>query len=145
MTRSEVEVKPEDTLCIRWISDPTTESIRLYMKKLGEADFTLYYEAFVNATGYVSLTCTGYVSFKMDNFSMSNTSPIYTIANNEVPETIYPEPEKEYIYTKPDVDVNLAEEIKLNARVNLGWLLVVGSVGCSFPCVYICYRFRNNL
>ena len=128
VSRSEADVKPEDTLCIRWVSDPKTESIKLYMKKLGEADFTLYYEAFVNATGYVALTCTGFVSFKMDNFSMSNTSPIYTIANNEVPETIYPEPEKEYIYTKPDVDVNLNEELILNAKINLGWILVVGSV-----------------
>ena len=128
VSRSEADVKPEDTLCIRWVSDPSTESIKLYMKKLGEADFTLYYEAFVNATGYVSLTCTGYVSFKMDNFSMSNTSPIYTIANNEVPQTIYPEPEKEYIYTKPDVDVNLDEEIILNLGGKLSWIWFVGGV-----------------
>lgn len=111
---TESQISPADAVCVRWVADPGGNSIKLYMKKYGEADFVLYYEAIgLNTTGYAMLTCTGYLTCKIDNFSMSNTSPIYEIANNEVPETIV-KTETEYIYTKPDVDVNWEEELVLN-------------------------------
>ncbi len=127
-TKTETQIRPEDALCVRWVADANSNSLKLYLKKLSEADFTLYYEVFLNTTGYAMLTCTGYLSCKIDNFSMSNVSPIYNVANNEVPETIYPDPIIKPIYTKPDVDVNLDEELKVNMGGKLSWLWLVGGL-----------------
>ena len=50
------------------------------------------------------------------NSSMANTSPIFELAPNQPPE-VQIETETEIIYTKPDVDVNWEEEIRLNGTV----------------------------
>ena len=127
INKNEDQIKAEDALCVRWVSDTETKSIRLYLKRFGDAEYTLYYEVFVDATGYVALTTTGFTTLKIDNFSMSNTSPIYTIANNEKPQTIYPDPIVEYIY-KPDVEGNWDAEVKMNLGGKLSWLWLVGGI-----------------
>lgn len=120
-TRTEADIKAGDALCVRWVSDATNENLKLYLKKACESEFTLYAEVRgVNTSGYQAICCTGWTSFKIDNFSMSNTSPIYEIANNEVPETIYPDPIIKEVYTAPDVDVNWEEELKIMGTVNGG-------------------------
>ena len=110
---SPTDIKEEDYVCIRWVSDGN--SISLYLKTNGEREYKLY-ATFTNVelNGYFALCCTGFTFLQYDDFSMANTSPIYTCADNEVPETIT-ETETITNYDTPNVDVNLNEEIKLNA------------------------------
>ena len=70
---------------------------------------------------------------------MANTSPIYTVADNEAPETIVNTVIKD-VYTKPDVDVNLEEELRLNLSSGNGiwWFLgglAIGLIGIAFGIV----------
>lgn len=127
--KTESDILAGDAVCIRWVSDPTEKSLKLYAKKYSEIEYTLYYEVYgLDLTGYFALTCTGWTTMKLDNFSMANTSPIYTVANNETPETITNTIYKD-VYTKPDVDVNLNEELRLNTSAGNGiWFLLGGVV-----------------
>ncbi|MBR2337444.1 MAG: hypothetical protein IKA61_05835 [Clostridia bacterium] len=118
VSKTEGQIKAGDAVCFRWVSDATNENLKLYIKKACESEYVLYAEIKgVNTSGYQAIRCTGWTSFKIDNFSMANTSPIYEVADNEVPETIYADPIIEHVYTKPDVDVNWEEEIRLNGQV----------------------------
>ena len=106
------DIKEDDALCVRWVSE--NGILKLYMKKFGETDFTLYYTVFgLELRGYFALCNTGYVHAELDNFSMANTSPKYVCAPNEAPETQIVEKEN-VIYDRGDVDVNWEEELKYN-------------------------------
>ena len=112
-TGSPADIKEEDYVCVRWVSDGN--SISLYLKTNSETEYTLYGTfSNVELNGYFALCNTGFTFLEYDDFSMANTSPIYTCADNEVPETIT---ETEVItnYDTPNVDVNLQDEIKFNA------------------------------
>ena len=135
VTKNISEIKEEDYLNIRWISDGYT--ISLFMKKNGESEFTEYARlSGLELNGYFALSNTGYAWVQYDDFSMSNTSPIYQCADNEAPETIV-DTVTETIYDDSNVDVNLQEEIKLNSSskvflittIVLG-VLFLGSAGC---------------
>ena len=116
-TTYESDIRAADAVCFRWVSDATNETLQLYLKKASETDYTLYAEVRgLNTSGYQAIRCTGWSTFKIDNFSMANTSPIYQLAGNEPPE-VQVKTETEIIYTKPDVDVNWDEEIRLNGTV----------------------------
>ena len=122
----ESDIRAADAVCFRWVSDATNESLKLYLKKASETDYTLYAEVKgLNTSGYQAIRCTGWSTFKIDNFSMANTSPIYQLAGNEPPE-VQTEIKTEIIYTKPDVDVNWDEEIALNGSYKGGT-----SAGCK--------------
>ena len=114
VSTTENDIKESDAICIRWVSDATNENLKLYLKKAGEVNFTLYYEVRgINCHGYQALSCTGYTYVMYDNFSIANTSPIFDVANNEAPEVIT-KTETNTIYDKGHVDVNLEQELILN-------------------------------
>lgn len=116
-SKFEGDIKPGDAVCFRWVSDATNQNLKLYIKKASETDYTLYAEVTgLDAAGYQAIRCTGWTTFTIDNFSMANTSPIFELAPNQPPE-VQIETETEIIYTKPDVDVNWEEEIRLNGTV----------------------------
>lgn len=118
-SKMESDIKAGDAVCFRWVSDATNENLKLYMKRASESEYTLYAEVNgVNTSGYQAITCTGWTTLTIDNFSMSNTSPIYEIADNEPPKEIEVT-KTEIIYTKPDVDVNWEEELRLNGEVKV--------------------------
>ena len=114
VTTFKEDIKEEDYLCFRWIS--YGDRIEFYLKTNSEIEFTKY-ATFrnIDLAGYFCLTCTGYTTLQYDDFSMANTSPIYTCANNEAPETII-QTETQVIYDAGNVDVNLEEEIKINTE-----------------------------
>ena len=114
VTKSKEDIKEEDYLCFRWIS--YGDRIEFYLKTNSEIEFTKY-ATFrnIDLAGYFCLTCTGYTTLQYDDFSMANTSPIYTCADNEAPETIV-QTETQVIYDAGNVDVNLEEEIKINTE-----------------------------
>lgn len=131
----ESSIAEGDQVCVRWVS--TGNALHLYLKKASEADFVEYAKVSgLQLNGYFALCCTGYTYVKFDDFSMANTSSIYTCADNEAPET-KTITEKEIIQDPSDVDVNLEEEIRLNHQTAsqgliLGLAIGLGvvSVGC---------------
>ena len=114
VTKQLSDVQEKDAVCFRWIS--YGDKIEFYLKTNDEIEFTKY-ATFrnIDLQGYFTLTCTGYTTLQYDDFSMANTSPIYTCADNEAPETII-QIETEVIYDAGNVDVNLQEEIKINTE-----------------------------
>lgn len=135
VSRNISDIKEEDFLNIRWVSDGYTLS--LFMKKNGQSEFTEYARlSGLELNGYFALSNTGYAWVQYDDFSMANTSPIYQCADNEVPETIT-ETITETIYDDSNVDVNLEEELRINSSskvflittIVLG-VLFLGSTGC---------------
>ena len=114
MSKQLSDIKESDAVCFRWIS--YGNKLELYLKTAGDIEFTKY-ATFnnIDLQGYFCLTCTGYTTVQYDDFSMANTSPIYICADNEEPETIV-QTETEIIYDPANVDVNLAEEIKINTE-----------------------------
>ncbi len=122
MTRTKDMIKEEDFVCVRWISDGT--NISLYLKRNSETEFTKYATAKnLEINGYFALCCTGYTYLELDDFSMTNTSPIYVCADNEAPETVT-ETETTIIYDPGNVDVNLDDELFLNlADTTFGFVI----------------------
>ena len=134
-TTYESDIRAADAVCFRWVSDATNESLKLYLKKACETDYTLYAEVKgLNTSGYQAIRCTGWSTFKIDNFSMANTSPIYQLAGNEPPE-VQVKTETEIIYTKPDVDVNWNDEVRLNGTVKASTDKKGGCKGAVTGCV----------
>lgn len=113
----EGSVKEGDAICFRFVSE--NSSIKMYLKKASEVNYTLYTE-FKNLelNGYFALCCTGYTFMKIDDFSMANTSSCYVCADNESPDTIY-ETVTKVIYDNNNPDTNLNEEIALNTQTNI--------------------------
>lgn len=113
----EGSVKEGDAICFRFVSE--NSSIKMYLKKASEVNYTLYTE-FKNLelNGYFALCCTGYIFMKIDDFSMANTSSCYVCADNESPDTIY-ETVTKVIYDNNNPDTNLNEEIALNTQTNI--------------------------
>ena len=113
----EGNIKEGDAICFRFVSG--NSSIKMYLKKASEANYTLYTE-FKNLelNGYFALCCTGFTFMKIDDFSMVNTSSCYVCADNESPDTIY-ETVTKVIYDNNNPDTNLNEEIALNTQTNI--------------------------
>ncbi|MDD6801693.1 MAG: hypothetical protein PUE65_03945 [Mollicutes bacterium] len=110
----ESSVKDGDAVCFRYVSDGS--SLKQYMKKANEPEYTLYYEyKNLELNGYFALCCTGFTYCKIDDFSMANTSSVYIPADNETPDTIV-EKETDVIYDHNNPDVNLDEEIRINTH-----------------------------
>ena len=135
------EIKEEDYLCVRWVSDGT--NLTLYLKTNGESEFTKY--AMIpnlELNGYFALSNPGYLYCEYDDFSMANTSPLYICADNEAPETIT-ETETVIIYDGANTDVNLLEELRLNSGGLLNILLTttivlgVTTLGASVALVVV--------
>ncbi len=123
----ESSIAEGDQVCVRWVS--TGNALHLYLKKASEADFVEYARITgLQLNGYFALCCTGYTYVKFDDFSMANTSPIYTCADNEAPET-KTITEKEIVQDPSDVDVNLEEEIRLNHQTASQGLILGLSIG----------------
>lgn len=104
----------KDAVCVRLVADKG--SLKLYMKKACEAEFTLYYEVDgVDTTGYTALCCTGFTYMEIDDFSMANISDLYICADNvEPPKEVIKEVDK-IIYDNNNVtDYNGLDETKLN-------------------------------
>ena len=114
VTKQLSDIQDKDAVCFRWIS--YGDRIEFYLKTADEIEYTKY-ATFRNLDlqGYFCLTCTGYTTLQYDDFSMANTSPIYTCADNEVPQTIV-ETQTQIIYDAGNVDVNLDEELKINTE-----------------------------
>lgn len=113
----EGNVKEGDALCFRFVSEK--DSLKMYLKKASEADYTLYSEfRTLELNGYFALCCTGFTFMKIYDFSMANTSSCYVCADNESPDTIT-ETKTEVIYDHNNPDTNLADEISLNTHTNV--------------------------
>lgn len=123
------DIKETDYVCVRFIS--YGDAIELYLKTNGEAEFTRYYRyEGLELNGYFALCNTGYTYMELDDFSMTNTSPIYVCADNEAPETIV-ETETQIIYDPGNVDVNMDEELQLNTGSNTLWIVLTAVFGAT--------------
>ena len=112
VSKMESDVLEKDAVCFRLVAEGGT--IRLYMKKACELEYTLYYSLYdIETTGYTALCCTGFTYLKMDDFCMSNISDLYYCADTFAPEKIT-ETVTQTIYDKGNVDVNGLDEIQLN-------------------------------
>ena len=121
------DIAEKDAVCVRWVAERGT--LRLYLKKACELNYTLYTVIEnVDTTGYVALCCTGYTFLEIDDFSMSNISSVYVAADSYVPETII-KTEEVFIYDRGNVDVNGATEAQLNAESE-------SSKGCGSSVAY---------
>ncbi len=99
VTKSIDDIAESDAVCVRWVAENNT--LKLYMKKAGEIEYTLYSTITgIETNGYMALCCTGFTHLHVDDFSLANTSTVYTCASNEAPETQIIEVEPEYDYNK---------------------------------------------
>lgn len=118
VTKNESQVLAEDAVCIRLVAEKGT--LRLYLKRAAETEYTLYYKITnVETFGYTALCCTGFTYAKFDDFSMSNISSLYINADHYVPETRV-ETVTNTIYDKNNVDTNGLKETELNAAGGCG-------------------------
>lgn len=114
------DVAEKDAVCVRWVAEDGT--LKLYLKKACEIEYTLYYSiSGVDTTGYQAICNTGYLFCEIDDFSMSNISDLYICADNYTPETIVKEGPKEVIYDRGNADMNGLNETEINK----------GSSGCG--------------
>jgi hypothetical protein len=110
------DIAAEDAVCVRWVAENNV--LKLYMKKASEVQFTWYATVSgIETNGYLSLCCTGFTHMHLDDFSLANTSTVYTCASNEAPEKQIIEVEAPYDYNKyRDNDENFEKELNyLNA------------------------------
>ena len=116
------DIKEQDYVCVRWISDGT--NLDLYLKTNGEAEFTKYATIpNLELNGWFAMSNPGYVTCSFDDFSMANTSTLYICADNEAPETVT-ETETVVIYDGAPSDASLKDEINLNKDVQAVVFLV---------------------
>ncbi|MBQ4269385.1 MAG: hypothetical protein IJB97_07050, partial [Clostridia bacterium] len=110
------DVAAEDAVCVRWVAENNV--LKLYMKKASEVQFTWYATiSGIETNGYMALCCTGFTHLHLDDFSLANTSTVYSCASNEAPEKQIIEVEAPYDYNKyRDNDENFENELNyLNA------------------------------
>lgn len=106
------DVSESDAVCLRFVAENNT--IRFYLKKASEAEYTLYYTINnVETMGYTALCCSNFMYMEFDDFAMSNISGLYTSPDPFKPEEIIVV-DKEIIYDRGNVDVNALEEALLN-------------------------------
>ncbi len=111
--KREEDVLAKDAVCVRLVAENGT--LKLYMKKACELEYTLYYKIDgVETLGYTALCCTGFTYMKLDDFSMANISELYICADNYVPETIIQEGKETIIYDRGNTDMNGLKETELN-------------------------------
>lgn len=123
-------INDKDAVCFRYISEGG--NITLCLKKACEINYTeivTYYN--LKLQGYFSLCCTGYTYVEIDDFSMSNTSPVFECADNDVPETIT-KIETEIIYDDQNNPINLSEELKINTGlINVLMIVFASTTGVA--------------
>ena len=126
-SKMESDIKDGDALCVRYVAENGT--IRMYLKKASESEYTLYATVEgVDTMGYVTLNCTGWTTMKLDDFSCSNISSVYINADTFAPEKIV-ETNTVVVYDKNNVDVLGLEE----ARKNSGCGSTVAATWCVVP------------
>ncbi len=105
------DVDEADAVCVRWVAENNV--LKMYMKKACEIEYTLYATVTgIETNGYMALCCTGYTYLHLDDFSLANTSTVYTCASNEAPEKEIIEVEAPYDYNKyRDNDENFDKEL----------------------------------
>lgn len=114
----EEDISASDAVCIRLVAENGT--VKLYMKKAAEMEYTLYYAIEdVETFGYTALCCTGWTYMKFDDFSMANISELYYCADSYTPETVY-KTETETLYDRGNVDMNGLNETELNKDSGCG-------------------------
>ena len=142
------DIKEEDYVCVRWVSDGT--NLTLYLKTNGDSEFTKY--AMIpnlELNGYFALSNPGYLYCEYDDFSMANTSALYVCADNEAPETIT-ETDTIIIYDGAGGSMNLDEEIQLNAGAIINMLLAstialgVTTVGAAVAVVILIVKLKKK-
>ncbi len=112
-SKQESAIKDSDALCIRFVAESGT--MRMYFKKACESEYTLWATLEdVDTMGYMALTCTGWTTMKLDDFSCSNISGVYINADSFAPEKIIEE-NRVVVYDKNNVDVLGLEEAKKNS------------------------------
>jgi len=122
---SKSQVREEDAVCFRYVSNNGTLSF--YLKKACEKNFTKYWEYYdLELNGYFTLCCTGWTYLELDDFSMSNTSDVYTCANNEAPEKVT-EIVTKTVYDNQNGEIDFKEEIKINTKGGCGSSLIASS------------------
>ncbi len=137
-------IKEENAVCIRWVSDGT--NLDLYLKRADDPVFGEPYYTIKNLEiqGYFTLTVTGWTTLQYDDFSMANTSTLYVCADNESPETII-DTQITIIY-EPGTDINLGEEVRLYSNNTL-WIILVAALGTTtvaFAALFIVNLVRNK-
>ncbi len=121
------KIKAEDAVCFRYVSEGG--NLSLYLKKNSDISYTktMTIEN-IELQGYFTICCPGWTYMDIDDFSMSNTSPIY-----EVAPTYYPEPitkiENVFVNQTDNFQTNLDEEIKINKTNNNIGIIISCSVG----------------
>jgi len=108
-TSTRQTVKAEDAVCFRYVANNGT--LQLYIKSVKEDEYKLYYQIDnIDTRGYISLAMTGYLFATIDDFSVSNTSEIYNIAETYIPSVTI----EKVVYDRSNVDVNASDEFTLN-------------------------------
>lgn len=129
-------IKEGDAVCFKYVSEGG--NISMYLKKACEVNYTKIMTCYnLKLQGYFALCCTGYTYLELDDFSMSNTSPIYTCADNDVPQTIT-KTITEVIYDDQNNPINLSEELKINTGL-INTLMIVFASTTGVACGVIVF------
>lgn len=105
-------ISPLDAVCFRYVAEDG--NISLYLKKESDQRFTKYYTySNLELNGYFALVCTGFLYCEIDDFSMTNTSDVYTNAPVYIPEPITVT-NTEVIYDNYNATVDFTTEQELN-------------------------------
>ncbi len=89
------DISASNYLCVKWVGDG--DSLKLYMKKAGELEYTLYATVGgIQTAGYVALVNYNTTFLTIDDLAITNMSPIYNVPANNYPSKIYLEKDEEY-------------------------------------------------
>lgn len=139
-TKVESDVLDKDAVCVRWVAQKG--SLRLYMKRACDIEYTLYYTFNgIETTGYQALVCTGFAYLKIDDFTMSNISDIYVNADTYIPEEIVTPGQTITIVDRGQADMNGLKETEMNSgngcgsQIHAGYALVPMAVAAGFVLV----------
>ena len=126
--KTEEDILDKDAICYRYVAENGT--LRMYVKRACEAEYQLYASiSGVDTTGYISLNVTGWTTFALDDFSISNISSVYVNADTYAPETIVTE-NKVVIYDNNLMGDPLAmEEAKANMEGGCASVATVATCG----------------
>ncbi len=128
VSKMESDVQEKDAICVRYVAENGT--IRMFLKRACEPEYQLY--ATVNdveTTGYVAITCTGYTTMKIDDFTCANISGVYVNADTYAPETIIKE-NQVVIFDKNVSDPLAFEEVAANSQ---GCTSTIAATCCVLP------------
>ena len=130
VSKTEADVQEKDALCVRYVAENGT--IRMYLKRACEPEYQLYASVSdVETTGYVAITCTGYTTMKIDDFTCANISGVYVNADTYAPETIIKE-NQVIVFDKNVSDPLAFEEVAANSN-GFGCSSTVAATCCVLP------------